>query len=611
MSSDIREAGNAAYKEGNYLVAHEQWSKAIRTDPRDARAYSNRSMLRLSVFGDVDGALEDAKAAVASDKAFARGYVRLEAAMGCAFGLGSLSDIREAFLEDEFVGMKAQDRLEKINALTERAKRGEAVDWKEELKDSDDDEELDAQERAEIKHQRTVNRGVESIIVAGWEAGLRNPVVDSAAVANGELLEGLRRKIKDRMARQDRKMVSASQWNERIGRRLDTKLTDAANAAPDAEVGEATAAPVVVAAEGGEAQLAEQLVPRQAGAADFFGTLPAALLGVVVSFWDWRLARAPRGPLCYWEAAGMPLLAVRSLRGSCRALFHAVPWRMLAPLASRNMTWETLAVTPEDVMGELTDLNVATVDERTFEDPGDDFSGGEMVETDNALLVGCLLDATVGNGLTASRVRTLHLSGNLHPAAACAVGALCPRLQSLEFNYVTVDPVSMVNLASGCPLLQFFNAGRYAADDDTLATLGEHCPHLRSFACDRSYGVSDTGVALLAKGCRGLVSVDLTRCSVRNHGVRQLLMQCRRLQELCLNECENVTSGAFECLVALMKNSDESKRARLCNLELRGTSCNKSAMQGIEQDCAPGLSIECEGNDEIGDWCSQNYGHTT
>ncbi len=64
---------------------------------RDARSYSNRSMIRLTAFGDVDGALEDAEAAVENDPLFARGYIRLEAAMRCARGDGPCKGMKQMF----------------------------------------------------------------------------------------------------------------------------------------------------------------------------------------------------------------------------------------------------------------------------------------------------------------------------------------------------------------------------------------------------------------------------------------------------------------------------------------------------------------------------------
>jgi hypothetical protein len=209
------------------------------------------------------------------------------------------------------------------------------------------------------------------------------------------------------------------------------------------------------------------------------------------------------------------------------------------------------------------------------------------LQDDNALLVGCLIKASDGNRQTVSRVRSLLLSGgDLCTHAALAIGAFCPLLQTLEFNNVRVNSISFEAMVSGCPLLEPFHADRYSVDERMLFALGKSCPQLRSLTCDRCLEVEDSGLIALARGCKDLRHLDVTRSSVSDEGVRFLLECCRRITYLFVNECELVSDVAFVRLPALLSEKDECKRARLKSLEVYNTACEAMSMQYLQEHCA-------------------------
>ncbi len=190
-----------------------------------------------------------------------------------------------------------------------------------------------------------------------------------------------------------------------------------------------------------------------------------------------------------------------------------------------------------------------------------------------------------------SRVRSLFLNGGLSTHAAFAIGSFCPLLQSLEFNYVKVSSTAFENMVSGCPLLQSFEAGRYTADDSMLVALGRNCPQLRSFCCERCPRLGNKGLKALAKGCKDLRELNLTRSSVSDEGVADILESCRRLAYLCLNECEGVSSAAFRRLPALVSETDACKRAQLKSLEVYYTGCDAYSMRRLRMECADCFSL--------------------
>lgn len=76
----LKAEGNAALQAGNFTLAIEKYSDAIRADGTNHLYYSNRSAAYLSQ-GDANNALEDAEACLGLNPEFAKGYSRKGAAL--------------------------------------------------------------------------------------------------------------------------------------------------------------------------------------------------------------------------------------------------------------------------------------------------------------------------------------------------------------------------------------------------------------------------------------------------------------------------------------------------------------------------------------------------
>ena len=261
----LREAGNEAYLSHSYLTAHEQWSKAIANDRTDAKAYSNRSMLRLSVFSDVDCAFEDAQAAVHADPLFVRGYERLEAAMRCFHGHGSAHAVYENGMKDTF-GKTLQEEEEEVEYGGENEEE-EAEDDDEE---DDDEEDHDNEEqwknmaKAKVDVAERTRGSIRAIIaLAEDDKGCPLEGASAAQLKDARTLRALQAKIFNNMRHHmSVKMPQVMSWNERIERRKKEKVPEDAQCAPYPKVSRY--------AERGEATMG-------------LATLPAALLRHVVS----------------------------------------------------------------------------------------------------------------------------------------------------------------------------------------------------------------------------------------------------------------------------------------------------------------------------------------
>ena len=73
-AEELKETGNALYKQGNFTDAIKAYSKAIELKPT-AVYYSNRSSANLKL-GRLDCAMDDATQAIIIDKTYLKGYAR-------------------------------------------------------------------------------------------------------------------------------------------------------------------------------------------------------------------------------------------------------------------------------------------------------------------------------------------------------------------------------------------------------------------------------------------------------------------------------------------------------------------------------------------------------
>ncbi|KAJ1668337.1 Hsp90 cochaperone [Coemansia sp. RSA 1813] len=74
-ANEARERGNEFFKAGKYPEAQKEYSEAIKRNPNDPRAYSNRAAC-LTNLGALPDALKDCDACVSLDPTFIKGYIR-------------------------------------------------------------------------------------------------------------------------------------------------------------------------------------------------------------------------------------------------------------------------------------------------------------------------------------------------------------------------------------------------------------------------------------------------------------------------------------------------------------------------------------------------------
>ncbi|GAA5936123.1 uncharacterized protein JCM15063_002715 [Sporobolomyces koalae] len=114
-----KEAGNTAFKAGDFAVALDKYSEAISLAPTSYLLLGNRSLTHLKLSPpDYAAALQDAEAAITLAPTWAKGYVRQGEALE---GLDKLEQASEAFAKAVEKGQgtvktEAAQKLEKVKA---------------------------------------------------------------------------------------------------------------------------------------------------------------------------------------------------------------------------------------------------------------------------------------------------------------------------------------------------------------------------------------------------------------------------------------------------------------------------------------------------------------
>ena len=127
-----RTRGNASFGEGDLAGALRDWTEAVRLSgdlpgaaaESKARALGNLSMLKLSYFADVRGAVDDAAASVEADPTYAKAYARHAAALRDALGDGA-PEILRAFQAADAV--RLPPREEKVLKRAEFLEEGKYI----------------------------------------------------------------------------------------------------------------------------------------------------------------------------------------------------------------------------------------------------------------------------------------------------------------------------------------------------------------------------------------------------------------------------------------------------------------------------------------------------
>jgi hypothetical protein len=106
--------------------------------------------------------------------------------------------------------------------------------------------------------------------------------------------------------------------------------------------------------------------------------------------------------------------------------------------------------------------------------------------------------------------------------------------------------VGMASLVRCCPKLRSITIADYlSADvDPILVAIASTCPCLTALGV-RSYKASDAGIAAIAEGCRGLLSLDIRRSQkVADNGIVEVARRCPQLTSLNMRDSRGIV-GAF------------------------------------------------------------------
>ena len=269
------------------------------------------------------------------------------------------------------------------------------------------------------------------------------------------------------------------------------------------------------------------------------------------------------GEVICCRLVGKDLVSAAAVNKAWREALHwtkfpeCQAWRYVLP---HLFTWRLLAKAPRSLLeihdgGMLFDESVrgdAEDDERAiYEDMEVDIEEVFGAETDNQVAL-----TTVSK--LCPNITQLNLNGAVHPWTMSCLSRF-RGLRALDLNYVKCPWDGAFHVASaGWAKLQSVSFGRYFLDDEVLQSLGMHCPDLRYIIADRcGHAVTDEGIVSLARGCRQLCQVDLSRAHIGDVSMRAFAEHCPELRWLELNECRQISDTGLAAFKGCREPAEE------------------------------------------------------
>jgi hypothetical protein len=155
-------------------------------------------------------------------------------------------------------------------------------------------------------------------------------------------------------------------------------------------------------------------------------------------------------------------------------------------------------------------------------------------------------------------LRVLDLTGSdVTDASLIYISKYCPELLKIDLNSIGKDPrtsvtsAGIVAVAHGCPMLQVVFLRRCTViNDEAVVALATHCPQLRELNLGGCVAVTDLSLQKLGESSKFLKSLDLSRTSITDDGVVNLVLgSCgQSLQEIHLGGCVRITDEAVEAV---------------------------------------------------------------
>ena len=157
---------------------------------------------------------------------------------------------------------------------------------------------------------------------------------------------------------------------------------------------------------------------------------------------------------------------------------------------------------------------------------------------------GCLV--ALAEACPELRELRLKPNGNVGDATLSALGAHCPRLETLDASGAHCTDNGLRALAAGCPQLrELFVAGCKLLTDAGVGALAKGCPQLRLVDLQGCSAVGDAAALKLAEGCAALDTVSFQCCPwLGDEGFRALCARCP-LRHITLKHCA-VTQEAID-----------------------------------------------------------------
>ena len=127
-------------------------------------------------------------------------------------------------------------------------------------------------------------------------------------------------------------------------------------------------------------------------------------------------------------------------------------------------------------------------------------------------------------------------------SALSAVGRLCPGLTILQARGSTGIRESVLSdLLSGCAELATLGIAHCDVSDAALAALGAACPRLQSLDITGCSQITDVGLSHVASGCTALHTLKAAQCMrVTDAGITAVARRTPLLRELDLSNCTAV-----------------------------------------------------------------------
>ena len=152
------------------------------------------------------------------------------------------------------------------------------------------------------------------------------------------------------------------------------------------------------------------------------------------------------------------------------------------------------------------------------------------------------------------------------------VGRTCPNLRTIDLG--REQPASMWDsesrdhvsyglrdtvvqtIARGCPQLQKFRVARASLlTNESIVAIAQNCPRLTALGVIGCSLIGDASIVAIARGCPGLTKLDVSEClRIEEKGIVDIATNCPHLTELKMDWCANLSVSALDTVISKCTN---------------------------------------------------------